>query len=157
MNKKFYIIAAFSLLIDQVTKILIDTFLSLNEVIVVFEDFFSITNVYNTGAAFSILEGKTWFLSILSIIILIILLKMSNEFVMNKRNIIAFGFLNGGIFGNFADRLFLGSVRDFLKFTIFGYNFPVFNIADICIVIGVVLLGISILKGDDKNEINSKD
>lgn len=157
MNKKIFIIAVFSLILDQVSKAIIDAFLSVNESITVIENFFSLTNVYNTGAAFSVMEGKTWFLSMLSVVILILIFKMSKEFKMNKRNIVAFGLLIGGIFGNFGDRLFLGMVRDFLKFRIFGYNFPIFNVADICIVLGVLILAISILVGDDKVEGRSRN
>lgn len=157
MNKRIFIIAIFSLIIDQVSKAIVDAFLSMNETIVVIDNFFSLTNVYNTGAAFSIMEGKTWFLSILSVIILIMIFKMGKEFKMNKPNMIALGLLIGGTFGNFGDRLFLGMVRDFLKFNIFGYSFPVFNVADICIVVGVIMLGISILLGEDKLENSSRD
>ncbi len=156
MDKKIFIIAIFSLIIDQVSKAIVDAFLSVNETIPLIENFFSITNVYNTGAAFSLMEGKTWFLSILSVVILIMIFKMGKEFKMNKPNIIALGLLIGGIFGNFGDRLFLGMVRDFLKFRILGYHFPVFNIADMCIVVGVAILGISIMLGGDKVEDNRR-
>lgn len=155
MKRMSFMIATLMLIIDQVSKNIIDAYLSLNETVPVVSGFFSLTNVSNTGAAFSILEGNTWLITILSVIIMIILFKMSKEFSYEFRNVLAFGLLYGGICGNFADRLFLGMVRDFLKFNIFGYNFPVFNLADICIVLGVVLLGISILKGDDRLENNS--
>ncbi len=157
MDKRIFIIAIFSLIVDQVSKAIVDAYLSVNETIVVIENFFSLTNVYNTGAAFSIMEGKAWFLSILSVVVLIMIFKMGKEFKMNKPNIIALGLLIGGIFGNFGDRLFLGMVRDFLKFRILGYNFPVFNFADICIVVGVVILAISIMVGGEKNENSSRD
>lgn len=157
MNKRILALGAVFLAIDQITKIVIETFLAPGDVIRVIDNFFSITCVYNTGAAFSILEGRVWFLTILSLVILVIILKMSKEFVENVRNEWAFGLLIGGIFGNLSDRLFLGSVRDFLKFRIFGYNFPVFNVADMCIVIGIGLLVIGMIKGEDKNGSNSKD
>lgn len=156
MNKRMFVLAIVFLVLDQVSKAIVEAFLRVNETVVVIENFFSLTNINNTGAAFSMLEGRIWFLSLISVIILILIFKMSKEFKNNKRNTIAFGLLIGGIFGNFGDRLFLGMVRDFLKFRIFGYNFPVFNLADVCIVVGVVLLGISILVGDDKVESGSK-
>lgn len=156
MNKRMFVLAIVFLVLDQVSKAIVEAFLRVNETVVVIENFFSLTNINNTGAAFSMLEGRIWFLSLISVIILILIFKMSKEFKNNKRNTIAFGLLVGGIFGNFGDRLFLGMVRDFLKFRIFGYNFPVFNLADVCIVVGVVLLGISIIVGDDKVESGSK-
>lgn len=143
------------LVLDQISKILISSFIEVGHTLTVIKNFFSLTNVTNTGAAFSILEGRTVFLAGVSILVFIALLKMSGDFEKNRRNTWAFGLLLGGIFGNFGDRLFLSGVRDFLKFKIFGYSFPVFNIADICIVLGVFLLIISIIK-EDENGSNSK-
>lgn len=156
MNKKVFVYGVLFLFLDQMTKILIETFLKTGEVFVVIKDFFSLTRVYNTGAAFSILEGRVWFLSLLSVFVLIILLKMSKDFVNNGRNTWAFGMLFGGIFGNLSDRLFLGMVRDFLKFRIFGYNFPVFNVADMCITVGIGFLIYGMIKGEDESASSSK-
>ena len=70
----------------------------------------------------------------------------------NKLNNIAFGVLFGGILGNFLDRLFVGFVRDFISFKIGNYYFPTFNIADMAIVIGVILIIIStIIEERNKN------
>ena len=79
------------------------------------------------------------------------IIRYSYSFKKTKLNTYGFGLLLGGILGNLSDRLIFGYVKDFLDFIIFRYDFPVFNIADISIVIGVVLLIISILKGEDKN------
>ena len=157
MERKVFVYGTLFLVIDQITKILIESFLKIGETVTVVKNFFSLTCVYNTGAAFSILEGRVWFLTLLSLVVLIILLKMSKEFVKNERNILAFGMLFGGIFGNLSDRLFLGMVRDFLKFKIFGYNFPVFNVADICITVGIGLLVIGMIKGEDSGGSSSRD
>lgn len=119
-------------------------------------NFFSITKVYNMGASWSILTGQRWFLIALAIIILILLFYYQTKFVRNNRNIIAFALLYGGITGNLLDRIIYGHVIDFLDFTIFGYNFPVFNFADICIVLGVLLLIIAIFKKEDINEVSSR-
>ena len=62
----------------------------------------------------------------------------------------------GGIIGNLLDRVLFGYVRDFFNFYIIGYDFPVFNVADIFIVLGVFILIISILKGEDSNGSNSR-
>ena len=73
-----------------------------------------------------------------------------------KFNMIGLGILLGGIVGNLLDRVLFGYVRDFLDIYIFKYNFPIFNIADICIVLGVIMLIISILRGEDKSGNSSK-
>lgn len=156
MNKKIFSIGLITLIIDQASKLLIDLSLSPDEEVRIIDSFFSLTRVGNTGAAFSILEGRTLFLSLVSIFCIFLLIKLSYSFKKNRRTNFAFGLLLGGIFGNFGDRLFLGYVRDFLKFNIFGYKFPIFNIADSAIVIGVILLIIGMFRGDDKSEVSSK-
>ena len=88
-------------------------------------------------------------------IAIFIIYRYMYNFKQNKRNNIAFGLIIGGIVGNLIDRVFLGYVRDFLSFKIFSYNYPIFNFADIFIVIGVFLLIIAILKGEDNNAKNS--
>ena len=97
------------------------------------------------------MENSTKLIIVISVLALIVILRYSNSFQKNKKNFIAFSLLIGGICGNLADRLFFGYVRDFLDFRIFSYDFPIFNLADSFIVIGVILLIIAIIKGEDKN------
>ena len=77
------------------------------------------------------------------------------RFKKNTRNSIAFGLVIGGMAGNLIDRVFFGYVRDFLDFYIFNYDFPVFNIADTAIVIGIILLIYAVIKGEDLSENSS--
>lgn len=156
MNKKTYIIATFILLLDQISKSIIEIYFKLNESVVIVKDFFSITVAHNTGGAWSILNNHSYLFIIFSVIALIILIRFMFQFKNNLRNNIAFACTVAGIMSNLADRLFLGYVRDFFDFKIFGYDYPIFNIADIAIVIGVFLLIIAILKGEDKKSGNSK-
>ena len=152
LNKKTYIIAILILIIDQVSKSLIEVFFKFNESIQIIRDFFYITVVHNTGGAWSIFDNHSHFFILFSIIAVIILIKFMFSFKNNLRNNIAFSLTIGGILSNLADRIFLGHVRDFLDFKLFGYNYPIFNIADIAIVIGVILLIVAIIKGEDKIE-----
>ena len=145
-NKIIYFIGAFILIIDQLTKMFIDK--SMN----IINGFFYINPVNNYGAAWSVFNDKTIFLIVSSIVILIILLRYQSYFKMNIRNKIAFGLLYGGLLGNLLDRIIFGYVRDFLDFIILGYDYPVFNLADTSLVIGMILLVIAILKGEDKVE-----
>ena len=156
MSKKIYITAIIIFILDQITKAIISSYISLGNSIIIIKDFFSITYINNTGASWGILKNNTYLLIIFSIIAVLILIRYCNSFKKNRRNILGLGFLLGGILGNLADRILYGYVKDFLDFYIFNYNFPIFNIADIFIVIGVLLLIISILKGEDKNGSSSR-
>lgn len=147
-NKIIYLIGAVVLIIDQLTKMFIDKSKT------IIEGFFYLNPVNNHGAAWSMFNNQTIFLIIVSLVILIALFRYQVFFKMNIRNKIAFGLVYGGLLGNLLDRVMFGYVRDFLDFTIFGYNYPIFNLADTCLVIGVIFLIIAIFKGEDNLEKN---
>ena len=155
MNKKIFAISI-TLAIDQLVKGILEIYFNINEPFKIIKDFFYITYCHNTGAAWSIFSNKPILIIIISLIALIIIYRFMYLFKRNKRNDIAFGLLVGGLMGNLLDRILYGYVRDFFDFYIFGYDYPVFNIADIAIVIGVILLIVAIIKGEDsKNAISS--
>ena len=149
MKKKILIGSFIVLIFDQISKNLVDLFISLNDSITVIKKFFYLTYIYNEGAAWSILNGKRIFLILIGIVSLYLIYTFIKDFKENKRNIVAFSLIIGGILGNLFDRIFLGIVRDFLDFKIFGLNYPIFNIADCAICIGVILLLIALIKGED--------
>jgi len=151
MNRKILIISTIVLIVDQLTKGIIDTFLKLGESITVITDFFYIHYIHNYGAAWGVLNGRGYIIIVATIMALLIIYHYTYSFTKNKRNNIAFGLLTGGVFGNLLDRIFFGHVRDFLDFHIFGYDFPVFNVSDMAIVIGVFLLIFAIIKGEDES------
>ena len=155
LNKKTYIIAVLVLIIDQVSKSLVEIFLNLHENFTVIKNFFYITVAHNTGGAWSIFSNHSYLFIGASVIAIILLIKFMFGFKNNFRNNLAFGLLFGGIFSNLADRVFLGYVRDFLDFKLFGYDYPIFNIADVTIVVGVLLLVVAVIKGEDKRDKNS--
>lgn len=154
MNRKIFAVAVFSLFIDQITKILIGIFFAFDERVAIIKNFFAIHFIENYGAAWSIFTNRVEFLIAVSLLAIFIIYRYMYNFRHNKRNNIAFGLILGGIVGNLIDRIFLGYVRDFLAFKIFSYHYPVFNFADTFIVIGVVLLIIAIIKGEDRYEEN---
>ncbi len=154
MLKKSFLLSIIVIILDQIIKYFINNNLTSN--IVIIGDFFSITKAHNTGAAFSIFSNQRIFLIIVSLLILIILCKLIKDYKLNKRNIIAFALLIGGLIGNLIDRIFLGYVIDYLSFEFGNYSFPIFNLADTCIVIGVGLLFIATMKKEDRNENSSK-
>ncbi len=150
-NKVVYLTSSIVLLIDQIVKLLIKTNMNLNEEISIISNFFSIQYLKNTGAAFSILENQTILLVVTSIIcISVIVYYLKKEENLTPLMSISFGLILGGIFGNLIDRIINQGVIDFLSFKIFKYNFPVFNIADIGITIGVFLLLIIYISRDIK-------
>ncbi len=135
--------------LDQIIKLIIISLLDFGQSIKVIDNFFSISLLGNTGGAFSIFNQHTFFLTMISFITIYILYRwfIKNKEI-NKINTIIYGILFGGICGNLFDRIFRGYVIDYLDFNIFGYNYPVFNLADICIVLSVLLIIILMYKGD---------
>lgn len=144
------ILSLIFLIVDQISKILVVKFLDLNSVTVI-KNFFYLTYTNNTGAAFSILTDKRIFLVLVGIIILILLIYyLKKHQIKNTINKIAFALVIGGSIGNLIDRIIRGSVVDFIDIKIFSYNFPIFNLADTFITIGVLLLLININKEETK-------
>ena len=143
--KKLIITSSIVILLDQAIKIILSIF-NVDSINVI-NNFFKITLVHNYGAAWSILNGYRLFLIVVSILELFIIY---NIFIKNQKvkNGIILGMLIGGIIGNLIDRIIYGYVIDYLDFNIFGYNYPVFNLADSMIVISIILLILFINKGD---------
>lgn len=156
MNRKILIIGIIALVMDQITKILAESYLILNKSVVVIDNFFSLTLCRNQGAAWGILKDRGWIIIVFSILAILLIYHFIYCFKNNMRNNIAFGLLFGGLEGNLLDRIIFGYVRDFMDFYLFKYDFPVFNVADICIVVGVILLVIAIIKGEDLSENSSR-
>ena len=156
MNKKMIIIGSIALILDQITKIIATSYLKLNQSVKVINKFFYLTLCHNEGAAWGIFKNARFVIVIGTIIAIVLIYHYIYCFKENKRNNLAFGLLIGGLSGNLLDRIIFGYVRDFLDFYIIKYDYPIFNVADICIVIGVLLLIISVIKGDDKHEDNSE-
>lgn len=137
----FYIIALFVIALDQLTKWLIVKNLELGESIKVIEDFLYITSHRNKGAAWGILQGQMWFFYIITVIVVIGIIYYIQKAAKGKWLLgISLGLMLGGAIGNFIDRVFRKEVVDFVNTYIFGYDFPVFNVADASLVVGVGML-----------------
>lgn len=132
---------AFILTLDLVTKTAVATNMAVDQRIPVIENFFYITYVQNGGAAWGmpVIMPLVITLTFVALAIFLFLL-----FFPDKRKnilfIVSMSMIAAGATGNLVDRLYLGYVRDFFDFYIFGYNFPVFNVADVSLVVGVILL-----------------
>ena len=141
----FFSLSIFIVLIDQFTKYLI----FYNHKIFLNKDFllFKLDFVKNYGAAFNIFSGSRVFLSLISIffsILIIYLLFRKNT--LNTFDLYSYSFILGGTIGNGIDRIYRGFVVDFINLNII--NFPVFNIADISINIGFIILLYNIFKNN---------
>ncbi len=149
--KKITIVSIITILIDQIIKYLIITNLKFTDSINVIKNFFRITYLQNTGAAWSILSGNVVLLVLITLIALVfiyIILKKKKEYL--KIEYLCYGLLIGGIIGNLIDRIRYGFVIDYLDFNFGEFNYPVFNLADICIVVSAIILIIISMK-EDKN------
>lgn len=156
MNKKIFSVAVIVLAIDQISKVIISLHLKINQSIKVIPNFFNLTLCHNEGAAWGLFSNSQIIIAIGTIFAIAIIYHFIYCFKKNSRNDIAFGLVIGGMSGNLIDRIFFGYVRDFLDFIIFNYDYPVFNISDIAIVIGIILLIYAVIKGEDLSENNSK-
>lgn len=146
--KKFLGISLAVFSLDRIIKVLVQSLLS-GERLYVIKNFFYLVYVKNIGAAFSILEGKSILLILIGIIALFVIY---NQVKKKGINNIGYPLLFGGILGNLLDRIIFGYVIDFIGFEFGSYSFPIFNIADMAIVLGAVF----VILGSDKNEIDSK-
>ena len=147
----FYIIIILIVIGDQLTKKLIQQSMVLNQSIPVWDGIFSITYIHNTGAAFSMLAGKTQVLALFQVIIIGVIL---GYYILKGRKShpllrISLAMIVAGGIGNLIDRLTLGYVVDFLDF----HFWPIFNVADIGVSAGCVLLAgyVFFIEGKEKS------
>lgn len=135
------IISIILLCIDQISKLLVVNLLTKTDSITIIKNFFYLTYINNDGAAFSILVGKRILLILIAVLVIVMLIRyIKKNNIQNKLELVSISLIIGGSLGNLMDRVVRGYVIDFLDFKIFNYNFPIFNLADTFIVIGVFLL-----------------
>lgn len=131
----YYLLAAALVVVDQLVKFLVRANIPLGEGVPFLPHILQLTYYQNTGAAFSIFEQHTWILTLISaaasVLLIVLLAKrtFNHPFAM-----VSLALVLAGAVGNLIDRLFLGYVTDMFQ-TLF-MNFPIFNVADICIVCG---------------------
>lgn len=156
MKKKIITISIIILIIDQLIKHLVMKSFIYKKVYTIIPNFFYLTYIKNTGGAWSILSGNTLFLLIVSIMCIIgIAYYLYKNHNISVSECIYYGLLLGGIIGNLIDRISYKGVIDYIGLIFGRYYFPIFNIADICIVCGIILLLINGWIGE-KNGIRSK-
>ena len=156
----YYAIALLLIVIDQISKWIIVKNMQIGESITVIKNFFYITSHRNRGAAWGILQDQMWLFYIITIIVIAVIVYILQTQAKGKYFFqLSLVFILGGAIGNFIDRLFRKEVVDFIDTYIFTYNFPIFNIADSALTIGVVLMFIQMLKEsmEEKRNANGKN
>lgn len=150
----YFLLAIVLLALDQGVKYIVKINLEMGHTIPIIENVFHLTHIRNYGAAFSILQGKQLFLSTISIIAIVGIL----IFIWLERKkahpliLMALTFILGGGLGNLLDRLLLGYVVDFIDFRVF----PIFNMADVFVTCGSVLLIIYLFVADPERHKGKK-
>lgn len=124
---KFSLIIFVVILLDQLTKFLIKP-------LIIIPDVLHFTLAQNTGAAFSIFTGNNFLLSSVTAIVIAMIIYYYKK--IPKQELFYWALITGGALGNLIDRLLFGYVRDFIDFRIW----PIFNLADSFIVVGIILL-----------------
>lgn len=142
MRKRIFIISIITFLIDMLTKYFIKDR-------VIIKNFFEFKRVTNDGAAWSIFSSRRLFLILIGVCAIYFIVKFISDFKETKRNTLAFGLLLGGCLGNLYDRVIYGYVRDFIYFKFGSYSYPIFNVADIGVVMGTILLLYACMKGEE--------
>lgn len=142
----YYLIALIIIALDQITKWIIVAKMKIGEQIPLIADLLYITSHRNRGAAFGILQGQMGLFFVITILVVIGIVYYLQKQVKYPGTGVAFGLILGGALGNFIDRLFRGEVVDFIDVKIINYDFPIFNVADSSLVIGVILLMLFTLK-----------
>lgn len=145
--KTSIIISILITILDQIIKFIIDKKILFIEIL---PKLFNIHKVYNYGVAFSFLENKRYLILLFSLILIYFLFNLRKDLPKTKKYDILFGVILGGIIGNLIDRVFRGYVIDYLETFIFGISFPIFNLADICITLGIILMVLIMSLGDKK-------
>ena len=145
-------VIALWLLLDQVTKISVQQ--GLVDRLTIIPGYFYITYVKNDGAAWSILAGKTYLLILVAVVALILLGRMLWKAHVKKQRLLEFALASmiAGALGNLIDRVQFGYVRDFMEWYPFGYSFPIFNVADVALTLGVIVLLLVSLRAERKGE-----
>ena len=154
----YYLIALGIIIIDQLTKWLVVRYMEIGENIPIIHNFLYLSSHRNRGAAWGILEGQMYFFYIITVGVVIGLIVYLQKLPKDQPWMkLALSLMLGGAIGNFIDRVLHQEVIDFINTFIFTYDFPIFNVADSALVIGVgIILILTILEGKKEKELSKK-
>ena len=147
----YFLLAAVLVVLDQIVKLLIRHNIALGESVTLIPGVMDLTYVQNTGAAFSLFREHTWILALISAVVSVALVVvMVKRVFRHPAGQVILAVILAGAVGNLIDRVLFGYVTDMFQ-TIF-INFAVFNVADCCLVCGVIAMMVYVLFFYDKLE-----
>lgn len=152
---KYYVVAFILVVLDQWTKWLVVSDMELGERIPLIDPYLGLLSHRNRGAAWGMLEGQMWLFFIITTIVIVGIVYYFHRHAQNQPLFqLGLMVLLGGAIGNFIDRLFRGEVVDFVDVLIpvINYEFPIFNVADAALTVGVVIIFIFILLDERKQK-----
>lgn len=152
---KYYLLSFIIVLIDQVSKYLTQAYVDLGQQIEWIPGLLSVTHIHNTGAAWSILEGQMWFFYIITVIVVVMIIYYMQQMKDEPLLKTGLAFILGGALGNFIDRLLHQYVIDMIQLDFI--DFPIFNLADTALTIGVILLFIQYIFLDRQEKESKAD
>lgn len=152
-NPRFWLVAIAGLVVDQLTKFWVaQTFGTVGHSWPVWPDIFHLTYVLNTGAAFSAFRGGVGWLKWLSLAVSVGLMIFAGKIPLRPLEQVGYGCILAGAFGNGIDRFLFGHVIDFFDFRVI--HFPIFNVADVLINIGIGCLLLASFRPSHQNPPN---
>jgi signal peptidase II len=137
-NLALVLVAITIIIVERIVKFYVTEYLRLGESIPVISNVFMITRSENTGAGFGVLAGQNWLFIGAALLVILMIIYFYNKIIYDRLLVFASAFILAGTVGNMMDRLFFGRVIDYLDFAFW----PTFNLSDVSLVIGVILLGI---------------
>ena len=137
-------IVVLTIILDQTTKQLVTNLMVRGESIPIIDNFLYLTYHRNAGAAWGIMQGRMMFFYVVTVLVIggIVIWLRQLDIKKEKLLAISLALILGGAIGNFIDRIIYQEVIDFVDTFIFGYNFPIFNVADMALCIGVALMAV---------------
>ncbi|GKS80395.1 lipoprotein signal peptidase [Ligilactobacillus pabuli] len=142
-----YVLLVFAVvLLDQSLKFYVQGNIALNHSEVLVNHWLSLAHIRNYGAAWSILQGQQWFFTVVSLVAIVVVIYYFIKLWKNWGYALGLTLILGGTLGNFVDRLRLGYVVD--MFELDFINFPIFNVADCALTVGLLIILVVMLKDD---------
>ncbi|MEK5400437.1 signal peptidase II [Paenibacillus sp. FSL K6-2859] len=152
---RYYVVAFIAFAVDQLIKWSVATYMDIGQKIPLIPGFIQLTSIRNRGAAFGILQNQRLFFILVTAIVLVgIIIYLRKIYRRQKFLAYALVLIFGGALGNFVDRALHGEVVDMLELTFI--NYPVFNMADVFITTGVIMVMIDTLRASRADKASSQ-